>query len=76
MTYDVLLAVTKGATETGRFIRKLVVCEGDALSGALTAEAQADLQLEDQNTMYTHAVRVRPVVRPMPAASMPLALAA
>ena len=74
--YEVLLGIDRAARDTGRRIT-LQVRERDAVSAALTAEKLADRDLEDPATMYTHAMRVRPVERPAAvAAAMPLALAA
>lgn len=74
MLYEVLLGIDRAARDTGE---RMTMCvrENDALSAALTAEKLADRELEDPATMYTHAMRVRPVERPA-AAAMPLALAA
>jgi hypothetical protein len=36
----------------------------DPLSAAIRAEAVADRELEDPRTMYTHAMRVTPILAP------------
>ena len=75
--YEVILGIDRAARDTHRRIT-MRVCESDPLSAALLAESRADKQLEDPNTMYTHAMRVRPLMDTIPvtAAAMPLALAA
>jgi len=73
--YEVLLGIDLAAKDTGRRIT-MCVRENDTLSAGIKAEQLADRQLEDPGIMYTHAMRVAPVVRRVPAASMPLAMAA
>jgi len=75
MLYEVLLGIDRAARDTGKRITTCVR-ENDTLSAAIAAEAIADKELEDPATMYTHAMRVRPVIKPVPAAAMPLAMAA
>ena len=58
--YDVILGVDRAAKDTGRRIH-MRVRESDPLSAAIAAEQKADARLADPSTMYTHAMRVRPV---------------
>ena len=74
MLYAVMLGIDRAARDTGRRIT-MQVRESDALSAAIRAEGLADKQLEDPATMYTHAMRVRPVIQPA-AAAEPAAYAA
>ena len=75
-SYEVVLGVDRGARDTGRRI-KMQVRESDAVSAAIAAERIADRRLPHPDIEYTHAMRVRPVSRPVPAAAaMPLPLAA
>lgn len=75
--YEVILGIDRAAIDTGQRIC-MRVCECDRLSAAIRAEAQADKDLEDPSTEYTHAMRVRPIMEtmPAPAIAMPLAMAA
>ena len=73
--FNITLGVDYAARDTGRRIT-MQVRESDPLSAAIMAEEIADKQLEDPRTMYTHAMCVRPVVRAVPAAEMPMSLAA
>lgn len=73
--FRVTLGVDYAARDTGRRVT-MCVRETDALSAAIKAEQEADKTLAHPDVEYTHAVRVAPVVRRVPAASMPLALAA
>ena len=65
--YEVLLGVDRAAEDTGQRLR-MTVRESDPLSAALKAEAMADPLLPDSRTMYTHAMRVRALTGPTPAA--------
>ena len=58
--YEVLLGVDRAAKDTGRRIH-MRVRESDPLSAAIAAERKADAKLADPSTMYTHAIRVRPI---------------
>ncbi len=72
--YDVLLGVDRAAKDTGE--RMSVRCRGtSAFEAAMTAERIADQRVAEPEVMYTHAMRVTPVVTKKPAA-MALALAA
>ena len=73
--YEVLLGIDRAARDTGRRMT-MRVRESDPLSAAISAEAAADRTLEDPVTMYTHAIRVRQLTRPVPAAAVALHLAA
>jgi hypothetical protein len=65
--YEVLLGIDRAARDTGRRIT-MEVRENDSLSAAIKAESKADARL-DNPCEYTHAMRVRPVVRPVPPAA-------
>ena len=75
--YEVLLGVDRAARDTGRRVA-MQVREADPLSAAIMAEELADKKLADPGIEYTHAMRVRPIIEttPVPAAAMPLAMAA
>jgi hypothetical protein len=75
--YEVLLGVDRAARDTGRRVA-MQVREADPLSAAIMAEELADKKLANPGIEYTHAMRVRPLMEttPVPAAAMPLALAA
>lgn len=78
--YEVLLGVDRAARDTGRRMT-MQIRESDRLSAAILAEQIADSQLADPGLEYTHAIRVRPVSRPLPPAApmalpKPLAMAA
>jgi hypothetical protein len=75
--YEVLLGVDRAARDTGRRVA-MQVRESDPLSAAIMAEELADKKLANPGIEYTHAMRVRPIIEtvPVPAATMPLALAA
>ena len=79
ISYEVILGVDKAARDTGRRIT-MQVRESDPLKAALKAERMADRKLAHPDIEYTHAMDVRPVVQPVPAAAaavaLPLALAA
>ena len=76
MLYEVLLGIDRAAHDTGKRIT-MQVRESDPLKAAIQAEQRADRDLDDPATMYTHAMRVRPVIRQVPAAmAKPLAMAA
>ena len=70
--YDVWLGVDRAARDTGRRIR-LRVRENDPLSAAIKAERRADATLEYPQVEYSHAMRVRAVHKPAPAAALALA---
>lgn len=70
--YDVLLGIDRAARDTGRRIR-LRVRESDPISAAIKAERRADATLEHPQVEYTHAMRVRAVRKPAPAAAVALA---
>jgi hypothetical protein len=75
--YEVLLGIDRAARDTGRRVA-MQVREADPLSAAIMAEELADKKLANPGIEYTHAMRVRPLMEttPVPAAAMPLALAA
>ena len=68
MNYSVLLGIDRAGRDTGRRLT-LQVCERDPLSAGIAAEKLADRVLEDPCTMYTHAMRVQPVIPPIPIAT-------
>lgn len=70
--YDILLGIDHAARDTGRRIQ-MRVCERDSLAAALKAERLADMGLDDPETEYSHAMRVRPVCQPLPSVGMALA---
>ncbi len=73
--YDVLLGVDRAAKDTGE--RLNVRCHAtSAFEAAMTAERIADQRVAEPEVMYTHAMRVKPVVTKRPATAMALALAA
>ena len=76
--YEVLLGIDRAARDTGQRITMQVRECADPLSAAIRAEALADKKLANPGIEYTHAMRVRPIMKtvPAPAATMPLALAA
>ena len=69
--YRVILGVDRAARDTGRRIT-MMVRERDTLSAAIKAEDLANVKLDDPTVEYTHAMRVKPVIRhtPVAAASM------
>lgn len=69
MDYTVILGIDKAGKDTGRRLTMRVCEQHDPLSAAITAERMADRDLEDPSTMYTHAMRVQPVSRPIPIAT-------
>lgn len=73
--YEVVLGIDKAARDTGKR-RKLRLFATDSLMAAIQAEALMDATLEDPDTMYTHAMAVRAIITPMPAAMALLAMAA
>jgi len=73
--FTVTLGVDYAARDTGRRIT-MCVRERDPLSAAIKAEQLADRTLEHPDVEYTHAVNVRRVSQPAPAAAMSLAIAA
>ena len=75
--YEVLLGIDCAARDTHRRIT-MQVREYDPLSAAIKAEELADEGLDNPGIEYTHAMRVRPILEtmPIPATTMPLALAA
>ena len=76
ISYEVILGVDKAARDTGRRIT-MQVRESNPLRAALKAERMADKRLRHPDIEYTHAMGVRPVAQPVPAAvAVPMALAA
>ena len=75
MNYCVLLGIDRAGHDTGRRLT-MQVRESDPLSAAIAAETMADRQLQYPDVEYTHAMRVTPAIRAMPAAAVPLAVAA
>ncbi len=73
--YKVRLGVDRGARDTHQRLT-LTVPAGDRLSAAIAAERIADGMVRDPAVEYTHALSVKPMPGPRPAASMPIALAA
>ena len=61
-TYEVMLGVDRAARDTGVRIT-LMVRESNPLIAAIKAEQIADGRLPHPEVEYTHAMRVRPVVR-------------
>jgi hypothetical protein len=72
--YEVVLGVDRAARPTNRRIT-MQVRESDPLSAAIMAERLADSALRDP-VEYTHAMRVRPVMQPLPAVAVALPIAA
>ncbi len=73
--YDVFLGVDRAAKDTGE--RLNIRCHAvSAFEAAMTAERIADQRVAEPDVMYTHAMRVTPVVIKKPAAAMALARAA
>ena len=70
--YRVILGVDRAAKDTGRRIT-MVVRERDTLSAAIRAEDLADAKLDDPSVEYTHAMRVKPVIRPTAVAAVSMA---
>ena len=73
--YEVLLGVDRAARDTGQRIT-MAVRERNPVSAAVKAEQLADSALPHPEVEYTHAMRVTPILQPVPAAAMPVALAA
>ena len=73
--YRVRLGVDRGARDT-RLRMTLTVPAEDRLSAAIAAERVGDGMVRDPSVEYTHALSVRPVPGPKPAASMAVAAAA
>lgn len=74
ISYEVILGVDKAARDTGRRMT-LRVRESDPLQAAIKAERMADRRLAHPDVEYTHAMDVRPVIRPVPAAALAVATA-
>jgi len=74
--YEVLLGIDIAAKDSGRRVT-MRVCEADPLSAAIAAEELVDGTLTNP-VEYSHAMRVKPVskIMPAPVAAMPLAMAA
>ena len=75
MFFEVLLGIDHAARDTKRRMRVKVEAN-DRLEAAIIAERIGDQFVREPDVEYTHAMRVAPVVRHVPAASLPLALAA
>ena len=73
--YEVTLGVDRAAKDTRRR-RTLKVPADDRLSAAIAAERIGDGMVRDPSVEYTHALSVKPLPGPKPAASMPVAVAA
>ena len=70
--YSVRLGIDRGARDTHQRLT-LKVPADDRLSAAIAAERIGDGMVKDPNVEYTHALSVRPVNGPKPAASMAVA---
>ena len=70
--YSVRLGIDRGARDTHQRLT-LKVPADDRLSAAIAAERIGDGMVKDPNVEYTHALSVRPVHGPKPAASMAVA---
>lgn len=73
--YEVTLGVDRAAKDTHRRMT-LKVPADDRLSAAIAAERIGDGMVRDPQVEYTHALSVKPMPGPKPAASMPVAVAA
>ena len=73
--YRVELGIDRAARDTHQRLTLTVPAE-DRLSAAIAAERIADGMVRDPQVEYTHALSVKPMPGPKPAASMPIALAA
>ncbi len=73
--YKVRLGVDRGARDTHQRMT-LKVPADDRLSAAIAAERIGDGMVRDPAVEYTHAISVKPMPGPKPAASMRLAVAA
>ena len=72
--YDVLLGIDRAGHDTGERIRMQCIAP-DRFSAAMVCEANADNDLDDPDTMYTHAMQVRPVPVHEPGIALDLPLA-
>ena len=68
VSYVVLLGVDRAARVTGRRMT-MRVRESDPLSASVKAERIANKWVDDPEVEYTHAMRVKPVFRPVPLAA-------
>lgn len=73
--YKVRLGVDRGARDTHQRLT-LTVPALDRLSAAIAAERIADGMVRDPSVEYTHALSVKALPGPKPAASMAVAVAA
>lgn len=73
--YRVELGIDRAARDTHQRLT-LTVPADDRLSAAIAAERIADGMVHDPQVEYTHALSVKPMPGPKPAASMPIAVAA
>ena len=73
--YEVTLGVDRVVKDTRRCMT-LKVPADDRLSAAIAAERIGDGMVRDPSVEYTHALSVKPMPGPKPAASMPVAVAA
>ena len=73
ISYEVILGVDKAARDTGRRIT-MQVRESDPLKAAIKAERMADKRLRHPDIEYTHAMTVKPVIKPVPAVALPLTM--